>query len=48
MQGEAPAYDEIMSGLGFKSLGTVDWYVKTLEKEGHLYRTKGSNGNQAQ
>ena len=31
-QNEAPTYDEIMLGLGFKSLGTVNWYVKTLEK----------------
>ena len=46
-QNEAPTYDEIMLGLGFKSLGTVNWYVKTLEKEGHLYRTKGSNGKRA-
>ena len=46
-QNEAPTYDEIMLGLGFKSLGTVNWYVKTLEKEGHLYRTEGSNGERA-
>ncbi len=31
-QNEAPTYDEIMLGLGFKSLGTVNWYVKTLEE----------------
>ena len=47
MQNEAPTYDEIMIGLGFKSLGTVNWYVKTLEEQGHLYRTKGSNGKRA-
>jgi len=47
MQNEAPTYDEIMVGLGFKSLGTVNWYVKTLEEQGHLYRTKGSNGKRA-
>ena len=46
-QGEAPTYDEIMSGLGFRSLGTVNWYVNTLEDEGYLYRTKGSNGKRA-
>ena len=46
-QNEAPTYDEIMLGLGFKSLGTVNWYVKTLEAQGHLYRTKGSNGKRA-
>ena len=47
MQNEAPTYDEIMMGHGFKSLGTVNWYVKTLEEQGHLYRTKGSNGKRA-
>ena len=36
MQNEAPTYDEIMMGLGFKSLGTVNWSVKTLEDQGHL------------
>ena len=46
-QNEAPTYDEIMLGLGFKSLGTVNWYVRTVEKEGQLYRTKGSNGKRA-
>ena len=44
---EAPTYDEIMIGRGFKSLGTVNWYVRTLEKEGYLHRTKGSNGKRA-
>ena len=33
MQNEAPTYDEIMIGLGFKSLGTVNWYVKTLRNK---------------
>ena len=46
-QGESPTYDEIMSGLGFSSLGTVNWYVNMLENEGYLYRTKGSNGKRA-
>ena len=46
-QGQAPSYDEIMTGLGFKSLGTVNWYVKTLEEYGYLQRTKGSNGKRA-
>ena len=46
-QGQAPSYDEIMIGLGFKSLGTVNWYVKTLEEYGYLQRTKGSNGKRA-
>ena len=47
MQNEAPTYDEIMIGLGFKSLGTVNWYVNALENEGYLRRTKGSNGKRA-
>ncbi len=46
-QGQAPSYDEIMLGLGFASLGTVNWYVKTLEDSGHLVRLKGSNGKRA-
>jgi len=47
LQGEAPTYDEIMTELNFRSLGTVDWYVKTLEREGYLSRIKGSNGKRA-
>ena len=46
-QSEAPTYDEIMAGLGFRSLGTVNWYVNALENEGYLRRTKGSNGKRA-
>ena len=44
---QAPSYEEIMVGLGFDSLGTVNWYVKTLEEEGHLFRIKGPNGKRA-
>ena len=36
-----------MASLGFGSLGTVNWYVKTLEEEGHLSRIKGPNGKRA-
>lgn len=36
-----------MVSLGFESLGTVNWYVKTLEEEGHLSRIKGPNGKRA-
>ena len=36
-----------MAGLGFRSLGTVNWYVNALENEGYLRRTKGSNGKRA-
>lgn len=45
--GQSPSYEEIMTSLGFQSLGTVDWYVKTLEKEGYLFRVKGVNGKRA-
>lgn len=33
-----PTFFEIMDGLGFNSLGTVNWYVKELEKDGYLVR----------
>jgi len=45
--GQAPSYQEIMMGLGFSSLGTVNWYVKTLAADGHLNRAKGPNGKRA-
>ena len=45
--GQAPSYEEIMFKLGFKSLGTVNWYVKTLEEQGYLSRVKGPNGKRA-
>ena len=44
LQGQAPSYKEIMSSMGFGSLGTVNWYVKTLEDQGFLSRVKGPNG----
>ncbi len=44
---QSPSYGEIMASLGFESLGTVNWYVKTLEEEGHLSRIKGPNGKRA-
>ena len=44
---QSPSYEEIMQSLGFGSLGTVNWYVKTLEEKGHLYRVKGPNGKRA-
>ena len=37
----------ITADLGFGSLGTVNWYVKTLEKQGYLHRVKGPNGKRA-
>ena len=45
--GQSPTYEEIMFKLGFKSLGTVNWYVKTLEEQGYLSRVKGPNGKRA-
>ncbi len=42
-----PSYEEIMSNLGFGSLGTINWYVKTLEEQGYLSRVKGPNGKRA-
>jgi repressor LexA len=36
----APTFHEIMEGLKLKSLGTVNWYVKELEKLGVLERGK--------
>ena len=47
IHGQSPSYEEIMASLGFGSLGTVNWYVKTLEDEGHLSRIKGPNGKRA-
>ena len=42
-----PTFVEIMDGLGFKSLGTVNWYVVELEKDGLIKRIKGNNGKRA-
>ena len=42
-----PTFVEIMNGLGFKSLGTVNWYIVELEKEGLIERVKGYNGKRA-
>lgn len=47
VNGQSPSYEEIMTSLGFGSLGTVNWYVKTLEKKGHISRIKGPNGKRA-
>jgi repressor LexA len=45
--GHAPSYEEIMGALGFSSLGTVNWYVQTLTRQGYLDRAKGPNGKRA-
>jgi len=39
-----PTFVEIMSGLDIRSLGTINWYVNELEKEGILERIRGKNG----
>jgi len=44
---QAPSYEEIMEKLGFSSLGTVHWYVKTLSDDGYISRTRGPNGKRA-
>ena len=45
--GRPPTFIEIMQGLNFKSLGTVNWYIVELEKEGIIERVKGNNGKRA-
>ena len=45
--GRPPTFIEIMQGLNFKSLGTVNWYIVELEKEGIIQRVKGNNGKRA-
>tara|TARA_B110000438_G_C15600720_1_gene557861 strand:+ start:177 stop:773 length:597 start_codon:yes stop_codon:yes gene_type:complete len=42
-----PTFVEIMEGLKFKSLGTINWYIVELEKEGLIERVKGYNGKRA-
>ena len=42
-----PTFVEIMNGLNFSSLGTVNWYIVELEKEGMIERVKGHNGKRA-
>ena len=46
-QGRPPTFVEIMNGLKFSSLGTVNWYIVELEKEGIIERIKGYNGKRA-
>ena len=42
-----PTFVEIMSGLSIRSLGTINWYVNELEREGMLRRMRGKNGKRA-
>ena len=46
-KGRPPTFVEIMNGLNFKSLGTVNWYIVELEKDGLIKRVKGYNGKRA-
>ncbi|MBT3252347.1 MAG: repressor LexA [Candidatus Marinimicrobia bacterium] len=46
-QNRPPTFVEIMDGLRIRSLGTINWYVNELEKEGILKRMKGHNGKRA-
>ena len=43
----SPSYMEISKGLSIKSMGTVSWYVSTLEKKGIIKRNHGYNGKRA-
>ena len=45
--GYSPTFAEIMDGLHIKSPGTVNWYVKELERAGALERSKGYSGKRA-
>jgi len=45
--GRPPTFVEIMKGLNFSSLGTVNWYIVELEKKGIIKRVKGHNGKRA-
>tara|TARA_B100000029_G_scaffold511995_2_gene607445 strand:+ start:328 stop:924 length:597 start_codon:yes stop_codon:yes gene_type:complete len=46
-EGRPPTFVEIMRGLKFSSLGTVNWYIVELEKAGLIERVKGYNGKRA-
>ncbi len=47
ISGRAPTFVEIMEGLNYSSLGTINWYIVELEKEGYIERVKGHNGKRA-
>ena len=42
-----PTFVEIMKGLKFSSLGTINWYIVQLENDGLIKRIKGNNGKRA-
>jgi repressor LexA len=45
--GYSPSTAEIQQALNIKSSGTISWYVRELEREGHLLRTRGYSGKRA-
>ena len=45
--GYPPTFVEIMKGMNIKSLGTINWYVNTLESEGIIKRLNGFNGKRS-
>jgi len=47
MNNRPPTFVEIMGGLRIRSLGTVNWYVNELEREGVIKRMRGKNGKRA-
>ncbi|MDP6570678.1 MAG: transcriptional repressor LexA [Candidatus Marinimicrobia bacterium] len=47
MNNRPPTFVEIMGGLSIRSLGTVNWYVNELEREGVIKRMRGKNGKRA-
>ena len=44
MNGRSPTRAEICDGLGFRSRGTAEGYVKALESKGHLHRDRRWGG----
>jgi repressor LexA len=45
--GYSPSTSEIRQALNIKSSGTISWYVRELEQEGYLYKTRGHSGKRA-
>ncbi len=45
--GYSPTTSEIQRALNIKSSGTVSWYVRELEREGFLLKTRGYSGKRA-
>ena len=45
--GYSPTTSEMQRGLDIKSSGTISWYVRELEREGYLLKTRGYSGKRA-